>query len=167
MDRILISACLIGQPVRYDGAARACDYGDILQRWTSEGRLVPVCPEVAVGFPTPRPPAEIQRTDGTPATGPDVAAGRAVILEKTGQDVTQLYLTAATQMVALAKQRGCRHAVLTDGSPSCGSSFIYDGSFSGIRQPGMGTTTTALRSDGVQVWAEHEIPQLDAILARQ
>ena len=59
MERILISACLLGRPVRYDGRDKLLPH-PLLDRWTREGRLVPVCPEVLAGFPTPRPPAEIE-----------------------------------------------------------------------------------------------------------
>ncbi len=60
MEKILISACLIGRPVRYNGSDKASGASDVLKLWQEEGRLVPDCPEVAVGFPTPRPPAEIK-----------------------------------------------------------------------------------------------------------
>ncbi|MEL6610196.1 MAG: DUF523 domain-containing protein [Pseudomonadota bacterium] len=164
MERILISACLIGQPVRYDGAAKTGADPALLARWRAEGRLVPVCPEVAVGFPTPRPPAEIAGR-GEEADGRDVLDGLARVVEATGTDVTAQYLRAAQETVALATARGCRHAVLTDGSPSCGSGFIYDGSFSGATRPGMGVVTAALRAAGVRVWAQGEMAQLEAALA--
>ncbi len=159
MERILISACLLGRPVRYNGTDKASGAEEILAHWQGQGRLVPVCPEIAVGFPTPRPPAEI-----THAGGADVLAGQARVLEKTGQDVTSLYVRAAQETLKLAQKHGCRHAVLTDGSPSCGSSFIYDGSFGGIQKSGMGTTTAALRAAGITVWPETGVAALDALL---
>ena len=167
MEKILISACLLGRPVRYNGSDKASGASDILNLWQEEGRLVPICPEVAVGFPTPRPPAEIRPQDGQNTNtidGSDVMKGKAIVVEETGGDVSQLYIKAAHDTVALAKKHGCRHAVLTDGSPSCGSSFIYDGSFSGVKLSGVGTTTAALRREGVTVWAETQIRELAAIL---
>lgn len=167
MEKILISACLIGRPVRYNGSDKASGASDVLKLWQEEGRLVPVCPEVAVGFPTPRPPAEIQGKDINSAKtidGRDVLNGNAFVFEETGGDVTELYVKAANAAVVLAKKHGCRHAVLTDGSPSCGSSFIYDGSFSSVKHQGMGTTTAALRKEGISVWAETQIRELAAKL---
>lgn len=167
MEKILISACLLGRPVRYNGSDKASGAADILNLWQEEGRLVPVCPEVAVGFPTPRPPAEIKSKDELNVDhidGQDVIDGTATVVEETGGDVSELYIKAAHDTVALAKKHGCRHAVLTDGSPSCGSSFIYDGTFSGERISGIGTTTAALRKDGVTVWAETQIRELAALL---
>ncbi|WP_415401383.1 DUF523 domain-containing protein [Tateyamaria sp. SN3-11] len=167
MERILISSCLLGRPVRYNATAKACSAQDILNRWQDEGRLVPICPEIAVGFPTPRPPAEIRQSRNVAtgdAQGTDVLNGAAFIVEDVGTDVTDLYVQAAHDTVAFAQHNGCAHAVLTDGSPSCGSSFIYDGTFSGTTKPGMGTTTAALRRAGITVWPETEIAALDARL---
>ena len=169
MDRVLVSACLLGRPVRYNGTDKASDGEDVLTRWQREGRIVPVCPEVAVGFPTPRPPAEIRPDDSVHAAdthvqGHDVLAGLARVVEDTGADVSDLYVRAAHDTVALARRHGCRHAVLTDGSPSCGSTFIYDGTFTGRTRPGAGTTTAALRAAGVTAWPETAIAELDAVL---
>lgn len=157
--RILISACLLGRRVRYNGSDKTSGYQTILNRWAQEGWLVPLCPEIAVGFPTPRPPAEIQGSGGT-----EVLEGHARIVEDTGRDVTALYQKAAEDAVSFARRNGCQHAVLTDGSPSCGSSVIYDGSFKGVQKAGMGSTTAALRRSGVRVWSEKEIPELDRVL---
>lgn len=163
MERILISACLVGRPVRYNGTEKAHDAAQIVARWRDEGRLMVLCPEVAVGFPTPRPPAEIIG-DGDICGGETVLNGTARVLENTGADVSSLYIRAARDTVDFAKRHGCVHAVLTDGSPSCGSTFIYDGSFTGVRKSGIGTTTAALQNVGVRVWPETAIPELDALL---
>ena len=169
MARVLVSACLLGRPVRYNGTDKASGEENVLARWQRQGRTVPVCPEVMVGFPTPRPPAEIRPDEGshvadTQLQGHDVLAGRARVVEDTGADVTDLYVRAARDTVALAQRHGCRHAVLTDGSPSCGSTFIYDGTFTGRTRSGAGTTTAALRAAGVTVWPETAITELDAVL---
>src|SRR5688572_6402988 len=58
MVKVLVSACLLGERVRYNGADARCP-SDVLERWAREGRLVPFCPEVAGGLPVPRPAAEI------------------------------------------------------------------------------------------------------------
>ena len=146
--RVLVSACLLGRPVRYDGRAKRSD-DVVLARWTREGRVVPLCPEVAAGLPTPRPPAEIR-------------AGR--VVERDGRDVTDLYERGARITVETARRAGCRHALLTDGSPSCGSTFRYDGTFEGGRVGGEGLVAAALRRAGVAVWPETEIAALDAQL---
>ena len=159
MHRILVSACLLGRPVRYDGRAKRA--GDaVLGRWQAEGRVVPFCPEVAAGLPTPRPPAEIAGG----ADGADVLAGRARIVEADGRDVTDAYLRGARLALEAAAAAGCRLAVLTDGSPSCGSGFVYDGSFSGRRHAGQGVTAALLAAHGLEVVSEAGIEALDARL---
>ena len=50
MEPVLVSACLLGEAVRFDGGDMRSDHA-ILQRWLKEGRVVSVCPEVAGGLP--------------------------------------------------------------------------------------------------------------------
>lgn len=159
VERVLVSACLLGSPVRYNASTRL-DGDPVLGRWQREGRVVPLCPEVAVGFPTPRPPAEM---DGG-ADGAAVLEGSARVIEKGGRDVSDLYREAAAIALEEARRNGCRFAVLTDDSPSCGSSFVHDGSFAGRRVSGRGLTTTMLEQNGIRVFSEAEIDVLDAIL---
>ena len=78
--------------------------------------------------------------------------------------MTALYLEAGQLALELARETGCRYAVLTDGSPSCGSSFVYDGSFSGKRVAGRGTTTALLEANGIRVFSEDNIGDLDDLL---
>ena len=158
--KILVSACLVGRPVRYDGAAKTLDH-PALARWRDEGRLVIVCPELAGGFSVPRPPAEI--AEGL--SGSDVLAGSARVVDSTGADVTALYLDGARSALALAQAEGCRLALLIDGSPSCGSAFIYDGAFAGRKHAGSGVTAALLRAAGLEVFTPSEIAVLEARLA--
>ncbi|WP_457646794.1 DUF523 domain-containing protein [Profundibacter sp.] len=162
MDKILISACLTGDPVRYDGAAKT-SANPHLALWQAEGRLIPYCPEVAGGLPTPRLPAEIEAG----ASAEQVLAGDALILDSAGGDVTSAFLAGAQATLALARQHACRHAVLTDGSPSCGTSYIYAGRFDGRRTAGMGVTAALLQSHGIRVWSEAQIDELAALLDRK
>ncbi|ULR43314.1 DUF523 domain-containing protein [Rhizobium sp. K102] len=159
-NRILVSACLMGQAVRYDGRAKPLLHPAI-EAWRAEGRLVTICPEMSAGMKVPRPPAEI----GNGATGEEVLAGTARVVELTGGDVTAEFLQAAENAVALARQTGCRYALLIDGSPSCGSDFIYDGSFSGGRQAGNGVTAAALKAVGIEVFSDRDIERLIARVA--
>jgi uncharacterized protein YbbK (DUF523 family) len=149
MERILVSACLLGEPVRYNGSAATTD-DPLLRRWLSEGRVVSFCPEVAGGLGTPRPRAE--------------RLGLRVVTES-GEDVTPAFARGAALARDAARQQGIRVAVLKDGSPSCGSTVVHDGSFSGRRVNGAGTTTDALRSDGIKVFSERQIAEAAAYLA--
>jgi uncharacterized protein YbbK (DUF523 family) len=155
ITKILVSACLLGQPVRYNGSAKTV-FHPALERWKAEGRLVVICPEVTAGLSTPRPPAEIEDRE----SGQDVLSGSVRVFERTGADVTDLYIAGAQAALSLAQTHGCKFALLVDGSPSCGSGFIYDGSFSGKKHLGAGVTAALLRENGIEVFAECEIDDL-------
>lgn len=158
MDRILVSACLLGWPVRHDGGTRTV-HDPRLAAWAAEGRLVPLCPETAGGLPTPRAAAEIAPA----ATAADVAAGRAAIRDAAGTDLTAAFLEGARVALATARVRGCRFALLTEGSPSCGVDLVADGTFSGRRRAGEGVTAHRLRAAGIEVFSPAD---LDALATR-
>ncbi|RAY10615.1 DUF523 domain-containing protein [Actinomadura craniellae] len=147
MEPVLVSACLLGRPVRYDGRGKPSDSA-ILARWRAEGRLVPVCPELAGGLAVPRSAAEL--------TGPaaEVLDGAARVRTVTGDDVTEAFTEGAQLALAAALRSGARLAVLKEGSPSCATERVYDGAFSGVMIDGAGVTTELLRRHGVQVFNE-------------
>ncbi len=157
-SKILISACLLGHAVRYDGKGKPLAHPAI-ERWKQEGRLVTICPEMAGGMAVPRPPAEIENG----ASGLDVLAGRARVIEITGGDVTSQFIDGAQKALAFAKDHGCAYALLIDGSPSCGSVAIYDGSFSGRKQAGNGVTAALLAQAGIAVFSPANIDALDRL----
>ncbi|GAB3206021.1 DUF523 domain-containing protein [Marinactinospora endophytica] len=159
MEKILVSACLMGQEVRYDGKAKTAEH-EIFARWRAEGRLVSYCPEVAGGLPVPRPPAEIEPG----ADAATVLRGGARILTSDGADVSRPFLNGAAGALAAARRHGVRMAVLKEGSPSCGSGRVYDGTFTGATLPGRGVTTEVLRDHGIAVFSEEDLPAADAHL---
>lgn len=145
MIKILISACLLGERVRYHGGDARIEH-PMLPRWHAEGRLVPICPEVVGGLTTPRPAAEITTT----------ASGRRV-LTMAGQDVTRAFEYGAEVAAAACAAGAIRIAILKDGSPSCGSRSVFDGSFSGRRVAGLGITAVRLAAAEVKIFSESEI----------
>ena len=151
MIKILISSCLLGERVRYHGGDAALA-DPILERWRREGRLVPFCPEVAGGLGVPRPPAEIQGAGGIA-----VLRGSARVVTSAGADVTDAFLAGARGALEAASRSGARVAVLKNGSPSCGTTQIYDGSFSGRRVAGSGAAAALLSQSDVRVFGEHEL----------
>lgn len=159
MEPILVSSCLLGVPVRYDGTARRRD-DRLLARWRAEGRLIPCCPEVHGGLPVPRPAAEISG-----GLGGDVLDGRARVLTRDGADVTGYFLEGARRTLERARAYGVRMAILKEGSPSCGSGRVYDGSFGGRSVPGEGVTTALLERNGIAVFAEDALEEAAAYLA--
>lgn len=161
-SKILISAFLLGHAVRYDGKGKPLSHPAI-DRWRQEGRLVTICPEMAGGMAVPRPPAEIEGG----ACGLDVLQGRARVLEITGGDVTAQFIAGAEKALAFAKDNGCDYALLIDGSPSCGSVAVYDGSFSGRRHAGNGVTAALLAQAGITVFSDGQIDALVALVEAQ
>lgn len=159
IQRILVSACLAGQRVRYDGVTLAQTH-DIVNRWRDEGRLVETCPEIAGGLPVPRPAAEIHGAGG----GPAVFEGRAQVVAFDGADVTAPFIDGARRVLELARANNVRIAVLKEGSPSCGSTRIYDGRFVHASIEGEGVTAALLRQAGIEVFGENRIAAADARL---
>lgn len=148
--KILVSACLLGQQVRYDGGGKLCEEARFLQ-WQAEGRFVPVCPEVAGGLPTPRPPAQIR--------------GDRVVTEQ-GDDLTEAFDRGAELALQAAQTHNVALAILKQSSPSCGSLFVYDGTFSGVKRPGEGRTAALLRKHGFKVFGEDQLEEAERELAR-
>jgi uncharacterized protein YbbK (DUF523 family) len=145
MERILVSSCLLGERVRYHGGDARLAH-PILERWRAEGRLVPICPEVAGGLSTPRPAAEIVRT-------PDGLR----VLTAADLDRTPAFELGASAAVHACAAGRIRVALLKDGSPSCATRFVYDGTFSGRRIEGQGIAAARLAAEGLALFSESEI----------
>lgn len=148
MRKILVSACLYGHAVRYDGKAKRLS-DEIFEKWQQEGRLIPVCPEVEGGLPVPRAPSEI--------TGNKV-------VNSEGRDVTSEYARGAEYALDLADKEQIAFAVMKEGSPACGSSRIYDGSFTGTEISGRGIAAGLLHQNGYEVFNELQLEQAQALL---
>lgn len=141
---ILVSACLLGNPCRYDGEGRPNERVIALSQ---EHRLIPVCPEVAGGLSVPRAPCEI--------------VGERVISNK-GKDCTKEYTKGAEIALKLAQKYGCKYAVLKHKSPSCSNKGIYDGSFTRtLNEQGQAVTAALLSKNGITVLNENELALLE------
>ena len=160
MAVIVVSACLLGYPVRYDGSALRPD-GSWLGGVAGKHTLCPFCPEAAAGLPTPRPCAEITGGDGR-----DVLHGQAEVVDAEGRSLTAVFLAAAGKTLELCRNQGADMAILAEKSPSCGSSSIYDGTFSGRRQAGVGVTAALLIESGIAVFSQHQLTGIASFAAR-
>ena len=157
MEKILVSACLLGQAVRYDGGAHGPFA--VLAQWQAQGRVLPLCPEVAGGLPTPRPPAEI-----IGGQGGQVLHGWVQVRSIEDVDVSAAFIAGAQSAVTLVRQHGIRIAVLKARSPSCGNLHSYDGSFSATLVAGEGVTAAALRRLGLLVFNETQLTEAEQAL---
>lgn len=135
---ILVSACLLGLPCRYDGTGKA---DERLLALAKAHTFIPVCPEQLGGLPTPRPSAE--------------RCGARVIT-RDERDLTTAFTKGAEQTLYLAQLFGCRIAILKANSPSCGSGQRYDGTFSGKLVPGDGLTAALLKQNGLTILSEQD-----------
>jgi uncharacterized protein YbbK (DUF523 family) len=149
--KILVSACLLGNKVRYD-ANDVPTESNLLDDWKNEGRLVSFCPEVTGGLSVPRLPAEIQSDDGNA-----VLDGTAKVFDNQGNDVSEFFINGAKKALEAAQNSDVKFAILKEKSPSCGSSFIYDGTFQSVRKVGQGVTTALLERNNIKVFSDLEI----------
>ena len=133
---ILVSACQLGLCCRYDGASKPCP---AVIEAARKHALIPVCPEIYGGLPTPRPPAERQGDR---------------IVARDGRDVTAEYERGARETLRLARLLGARHAILKEKSPSCGYGRVYDGTFTGALTDGNGLTAQYLQGAGLELHGE-------------
>ena len=139
MAKILVSACLLGLPVRYDGQSKLVEK---IIELSKDNILIPVCPEQLGGLPTPRIKSEIKDK-------------RVIRLD--GEDVTDNYLNGAHITLSIAKLNKVDYCILKSKSPSCGKGLIYDGNFNGTLIDGDGITCKLLRENGFVVYSEEDI----------
>lgn len=133
---IVVSACLAGVECRYNGSAfPVAQVAEMVRK----GKAIPLCPELLAGLPSPRPPVEQYN-------------GKIISID--GTDHTEQYAAGAKMGMEIALASRCRKAILKSKSPTCGSGFVYDGTFSGILIPGDGIFTKLLRKKGIEVCSE-------------
>ena len=139
-ETLAISACLLGDACRYDGNSQPCEAALAL---ACSYELVPICPEQLGGLPTPRIPSELQ-PDGH-------------VVDRDGNDRTAAFHAGARAALAIARERGCKCAVLKSRSPSCGVHEVYDGSFKGVLVPGRGVAAALFAESGIDVLDENDL----------
>ena len=140
--KILVRACLLGINSRYCGGG--C-LNEKIASLIGNHNLIPVCPEQLGGLPTPREPDEIRE-------------GR--VFEKSGKENTDNFQKGAEETLRLARLLKVDMAILKQNSPSCGSSMIYDGTFSSKKIPGSGITASLLIENGIRVISEEDILEI-------
>lgn len=143
--KILVSACLLGTPCRYDGKSKPCKEVIALQE---KHTVVPVCPEVMGGLKTPRTPVELQ-------------AGRAI--RKDGLDVTENYEKGARTVLEIAQREDIGVAILKARSPACSPKGIYDGTFNKALTEGRGICAQLLFENGILILSEEELNKLEQL----
>lgn len=114
--RIGISACLLGEPVRFDGGHRRDRYlTDTIQRFVT---FVSVCPEMELGLGAPRETLRLQ----------DRGEGPRLVAPKSGADHTDAMTAWSRDKVAALEALGLSGFILKKDSPTCGMERVrvYD-----------------------------------------
>lgn len=154
--KILISSCLLGEDVKYDGTNNSIAYNpsfkfsqkELFMDIICENEIYSFCPEVSGGLPTPRIPAEI------------VSRQKPFIVKnKDGDDVTINFLLGAKNTLELCKSEDIKVALLKSKSPSCGNTHIYDGTFSDSLIEGQGLTAKLLIENEITVFNESQMKE--------
>lgn len=141
MKKILISACLVGDKVRYDG--KGC-YNPLIKELLNYFELVPFCPEVEGGLKIPRKRSERRRNE---------------VKDIDHNDVTDKFNLGADKALNLCKYLNIKTAILKDESPSCGVKEIYNGLFQNRKVPGVGWTTEVLLRNKIRVISDKDIEE--------
>ena len=149
---ILVSACLAGFDVKYNGSH---NLNEKIKKWFDEKKAIPICPEVLGGLSIPREPAEIVGGEGE-----DVLDGHAKVITNNGIDVTEQFMKGANETLKIALDLNATMVILKERSPSCGSSMIYSGEFNGNKRKGTGVTAALLKRNGIQVLSEENFMEL-------
>lgn len=137
----IVSACLCGQNCRYDGKSTLSEK---IKKLIDDGKAIPVCPEVEGGLPIPRNPCEIRDNK---------------VINNQNEDKTMEFIKGAEKVLKIAYEHNIIKAILKEKSPSCGSSFIYDGTFSRKLINGQGVTTKLLRENGIEVLSDEKFEE--------
>ena len=146
--KVLISACLLGDNVKYSGGNNLTpELVTMLEKYNV--KIVKICPECFAGLPIPRVPSEIR---GDKVYGKD------------GRDITKEFLVGAEKTYQVAKNKEIDFAILKERSPSCGNSYIYDGSFSGKVIQGQGLTVRKLNEENIVIFSEENLEEIEKYL---
>jgi uncharacterized protein YbbK (DUF523 family) len=138
---ILVSACLLGENCKYNGGN---NLNERVLRYVEGHEIIPVCPEMLGGLPSPRKPVEW--------------VGERV-MTRDGDDCTEAFRLGVAKALEIIGDRPVDLAILQSRSPTCGVKQIYDGTFSGTRIPGQGALARALAARGIPLMDAEDVPQ--------
>ncbi len=144
--KVLISSCLLGENVKYDGGNNSITDDNFIQKLKNLSLIVSACPEVEGGLPTPRVPVEIINN-------------RAI--NRDGEDKTKEFVLGAELALKKALKNGVKMAIMKFRSPSCGSGQIYDGTFTRELICGDGMAAALLKQNNIRVFTEFELKEAE------
>lgn len=140
MKKILVSACLLGHNVKYNGKNNFNKFVDALK---NKYEIIPICPEVDGGLSIPRIPSEIRNNK---------------VINQNNEDVTSFYLRGINRILDLIKNNKIEFIVLKEKSPACGVHFVYDGTFSHKLINGQGFLASHIAN--IPIYSENDIEKM-------
>lgn len=152
MKTVLVSLCLLGEKCRFDGGESRSDR---LTGLASEKQFIGICPELESGLLVPRKRCEIIGGDGS-----DVLDTKARVVSEDGSDLSLYFINGAAITLEKAAKSKIEMAILKENSPSCGSTHIYDGTFTGQRRTGHGVTAALLKRHGIKVVSDEHLKDI-------
>ena len=138
MEKIAVSACLLGHNCKYNGGNNYCEKVVNLKNYY---KIITICPESFGGLPIPRMPSEIRN-------------GK--VYSKEGVDVTDYFIKGTNKTIEIIEKENIKYAILKANSPSCGVKHIYDGTFTGTKIEGMGVCAKVLKEKGLTLFDEKD-----------
>ena len=141
-EKIMVSSCILGNNTKYNGGN---NYNPLMEKIKEKYEIIVICPEVMGGLSIPRNPSEINDN---------------IVISNKGIDVTYEFNKGADIAYQLALKHNIKKDILKDGSPSCGSKYIYDGTFTGTKIEGKGVAVKKLLELGITIYTEKEIEKL-------
>ncbi|WP_314347442.1 DUF523 domain-containing protein [Fusobacterium massiliense] len=146
--KVLISACLTGDNVKYSGGNNLTPkLLELLKKY--DAKIVKICPECFAKLPIPRVPSEIREDK---------------VYSKDGRDITEEFFNGAEKTLQVAIKNNIDFAILKERSPSCGNTHIYDGSFSGKVIEGQGVTAKTLSKNEIKIFSEENLNEIEEYL---
>ena len=142
MEKVLVSACLIGNNCKYNGKNNK---NEKIIEFLKDKEVILVCPEVMGGLSTPRLKSEIVTSNK------DLK-----VINEEGNDVTFNFTKGAEIALKRALANNVKLAILKEKSPSCGVKRIYNGNFDGTLVDGSGVFARLLKENGIKVLTEED-----------
>ena len=139
MEKVIVSACLLGENCKYNGKNNK---NDKVLEFIKDKQVIPICPEVFGGLSTPRVPSEIKAN---------------TVVNKDDIDVTKYFIDGPNKTLSIAKKYNVKKAILKQKSPSCGYGKIYDGNFNGKIIDGYGITAKLLKENNIDIITEEDL----------
>lgn len=143
-EKLLISRCLLGDLVKYNGGHNGLDE-NILNQLKKKYELYPVCPEVEGGLETPRIPCEI------------ISYEPIKVINKEGANKSKSFIKGAQIALEIVKKNNIKKALLKANSPSCSNMYVYDGTFSKKIVKNFGITVKILQNEDIRIFNETQI----------